>query len=141
MKSIVDLLGRIFLAFIFLYEAYDSIFYFQETKEKMTSYGLTWNQDLLLVGAIILLILGGSLLLLGYRTGFGVILLLLYWVPVTFIVHSFWNDPEPEARLNGILFMKNIAIIGGLMVVWVNGSGRYSIKRLFATTRVPGNRR
>jgi putative oxidoreductase len=33
--------------------------------------------------------------------------------------------------------MKNIAITGGLLMVWVNGAGRYSIKRLFATFRVP----
>ncbi|MCB0627354.1 MAG: DoxX family protein, partial [Saprospiraceae bacterium] len=72
--------------------------------------------------------------------GFGVLLLLLYWLPVTFIVHSFWNDPEPEKRLQAILFMKNIAVVGGLLMVWVNGSGRFSIRRLFATTRVPGSR-
>jgi putative oxidoreductase len=136
MKDIVDLIGRVFLAFIFLYEAYDSIFYYEATKAKMTYYGLSWNQDLLLISVIVVLILGGTLVLLGYRSGFGVTLLLLYWVPVTFIVHSFWNDPEPEKRLQAILFMKNVAIIGGLLIVWVNGSGRYSIRRLFATTKV-----
>lgn len=138
MKDLIDLIGRIFLAFLFLYEAYDSIFYFKETQAKMTQYGLTWNQDLLLIGAIFLLLLGGTLVLIGYRTSFGAFLLLMYWVPLTFIIHSFWNDPEPYRRLQAILFMKNIAITGGLLMVWVNGSGRYSIKRLFATTRVRG---
>ncbi|HQU58434.1 MAG: DoxX family protein [Phaeodactylibacter sp.] len=139
MKDIIDLLGRAMLSFIFLYEAYDSIFYFRETKIKMTYYGLTWNQDLLLFGAIILLVFGGIMLLAGYRTGLAVFMLLLYWVPVTFIVHSFWNDPEPERRLQSILFMKNIAIVGGMLMTWANGAGKkYSIKRLFATTHVPG---
>ncbi|MCB0568774.1 MAG: DoxX family membrane protein [Phaeodactylibacter sp.] len=139
MKDITDLLGRAMLSFIFLYEAYDSIFYFRETKDKMSFYGLTWNQDMLLVGAIILLLLGGVMLLLGYRTGMATVMLLMYWVPVTFIVHSFWNDPEPARRLQSILFMKNIAIMGGMLMVWANGAGKkYSIKRLFATTRVPG---
>ncbi|MCB0705119.1 MAG: DoxX family membrane protein [Saprospiraceae bacterium] len=137
MKDIVDLIGRIFLAFIFLYEAYDSIFYFKETKAKMTYYHLEWNQDLLLIGAILLLLLGGILILIGYRTGLGVFLVLLYWLPVTFIVHSFWNDPPSEERLQAILFMKNIGITGGLLMIWVNGSGRYSIRRLFATARTP----
>lgn len=138
MKDIFDLIGRIFVAFIFLYDAFDSIFYFKETKAQMTEYGLTWNQDLLLYGAIFLLLLGGTLVLIGYRSGFGVTLLLLYWIPVTFIVHSFWNDPEPERRLHAIMFMKNIAIAGGLLIILVNGSGKYSIKRLFATAKVPG---
>ncbi len=137
MKDIIDLIGRILISFIFLYEAYDSIFYFKETKEAMTSYGLTWNQDMLLLGAIFFLTLGGVLLLIGYRAGLGAVLILIYWIPVTFIAHSFWNDPPEVKRLEAILFMKNLAIIGGLLVVYVNGSGRYSIKRLFATTKVP----
>lgn len=123
MKDLIDLLGRALLSFIFLYEAYDSIFYFKATKAKMTLYGLTWQQDLLLAGAIVLLLLGGTLLLIGYRTSFAMFLLLCYWIPVTFIVHSFWNDPEPERRLQSILFMKNLAIVGGLLMVWANGTG------------------
>lgn len=138
MKNYVDLLGRVLLSFIFIYDAYDSIFYFRETKEKMTAYGLTWQQDLQLSGAIFLLILGGLMVLLGYRAKMGAVLLLLYWVPVTFIVHSYWNAPEEMKRLESILFMKNLAIIGGLLMVWANGTGKYSIRRLFATTKVPG---
>ena len=137
MKHWLDLMGRIFLATIFLFEAYDSIWYFAETKEKMTIYGLTWQQDLLLVSAIVGLILGGVLVLIGYRATLGAVLLLAYWVPVTFIVHDFWNlPPGEELRLESILFMKNLAITGGLLIMVVNGSGRYSVRRLLATTRV-----
>lgn len=138
MKDIIDLIARVLLAFIFLYEAYDSIFYYKSTKAMMTAYGLTWRQDLLLFGAIFGLILGGTLILIGYRSGLGAILVLLYWIPVTFIVHSFWNDPPDVKRLEAIHFMKNLAITGGVMMLWVNGSGRYSVKRLFATFKVPG---
>lgn len=136
MKHIIDLLARMFLAFIFLFEAYDSLFYFKTTKEQMTAYGITWRQDLLLVGVITFLIVGGILVLLGYRTKLGVTMLLFYWIPVTFIVHSWWQYPEAEQRLQSILFMKNVAITGGLLMLWVNGAGKYSMKRLFATTRV-----
>ncbi len=155
MKNFIDLLGRILLSFIFLYEAYDSIFFFKETKAKMDFYGMKWQPDFLLYGAIVLLVLGGLMILSGYRSGLGAFLLLLYWVPVTFIVHDFWNVPltcdmvvscpelqmngtEVFRRLEGVMFMKNLAIVGGLLMVLVNGSGRYSVKRLFATTRVAG---
>ncbi len=151
MKHIADLLGRIFLGFIFIYEAYDSIFYYQATKSTMTTYGLTWNQDVLLTGAIGLLILGGTLLLIGYRVQLGTLLLLMYWMPMTFIAHSFWNDPadckviydcyeysETLRRMESISFMKNLAITGGLLMVFANGTGKYSIKRIFATAKVPG---
>lgn len=138
MKDIFDLIGRAAIAFIFLYDGFDSFWYFKETKATMIEYHLTWNTDLLLVGGIIILLMGGILVLIGYRSSFGASLLLLYWLPVTFILHSYWNDPEPEQRFQAILFMKNIAIAGGLLMILVNGSGKFSIKRLFATARVPG---
>lgn len=137
MKNWLDLISRMCLATIFLYEAYDSIAYFQQTKKTMDAYGLSSNQDLMLTGAIVLLLLGGILILIGYKASFGAFLLLVYWIPLTFIVHSFWNDPVEVRRLQSIMFMKNIAITGGLLAVLVNGAGKYSVKRLLAAVRSP----
>lgn len=136
MKDVIDLLGRVLIAFIFLFEAYDSIAFFKATKEQMIGYGITWHTETLLMAAIFLLILGGILVLIGYRSGFGAVLLLLYWVPITFIVHAWWNEVGFDRRMESMQFMKNMAIIGGLLIIIVNGSGRYSIRRLFATTKV-----
>lgn len=138
MRDLTDLIGRIFLSAIFIFEAFDSAIYFEKTKQTMDLYHITWNQELLIYGAITLLVLGGVMVLMGYRTTIGSFMLLCYWVPVTFIVHDFWNYPKGELRLQSILFMKNIAIIGGLLMLIGKGSGRYSIKRLLATTRVKG---
>lgn len=139
MNDTIDLIGRILIAFIFLYEAYDSIVFFRETKEKMTEYGLTWSQDMLLIGAIILLIVGGIFLLIGYQSSFAATILLLYWIPVTFIVHSFWNDPESIRRIQSILFMKNLAITGGMLMIIIKGSGRYSVKQLLGRYKIREN--
>lgn len=137
MRDITDLIGRIFLSAIFIFEAIDSTLFFEKTKEAMTDHGLTWNQDMLLCCAIFLLAMGGVMVLLGYRSTLGAIMLLMYWVPVTFIVHDFWNCTGNAAlREQSILFMKNIAITGGLLMLVGKGSGRYSMKRLLATTRV-----
>jgi len=102
----------------------------------MEQYGLTWNQDFMLYGAVFLLLVGGIMVLLGYRSTLGAVMLLMYWVPITFMVHDFWNQPKDQMRLQSILFMKDIAIIGGLLMLVGKGSGRYSMKRLLATTRV-----
>ncbi len=137
MRDITDLIGRIFLSAIFIYEAVDSILFFGKTKEVMTEYGLTWNQDFLLCGAIFLLGMGGLMVLFGYRTTLGAMMLLVYWIPVTLIVHDFWNsETNLVMRYDSIFFMKDFAIIGGLLMLVGKGSGRYSIRRLFATTRV-----
>ena len=118
----------------------DSIFYFKDTLIKMEEYGLTFRPKLLLYASVFLLISGSFLVLIGYRSGLGAILLLLYWIPLTFIIHSWWNDPVEIQREQAVMFMKNLAIAGGLLVVVVNGSGRWSIKRIFATTKVPTKR-
>ncbi len=137
MKDIADLIARVLIACIFLYEAYDSIIFFNSTKVTMGEYNIYWSQDFLLIGAIFLLLMGGILVLIGYHPNFGAILLLLYWVPVTFIVYSFWNDPPGVRRINSIMFMKNLAIMGGLLFVFVNGTGKYSVKRLLHVLRLP----
>jgi len=149
MKNLVDLIARILLSAIFFYEVYDVIFYAEATKSAMAAHGLTWNADMLLKGGTFALVLGAILLLIGYRVALGVTLLLMYLIPTTFIVHDFWSAPvdcmvtasctegeELFRRMQAISFMKNLAIIGGLLMVWVNGSGKWSVKRLFATTKV-----
>lgn len=136
MRDFIDLLGRIFLSAIFIFEALDSIWYFEKNKHSITQYGFQSNLDTLLYISIFLLLIGGLCVLLGYRTTFGSVLLLCYWIPVTLVVHDFWNAPKEELREQSILFMKDVAVIGGLLMLIGKGSGRYSMRRLLATTRV-----
>ena len=136
MKDILDLIARICVSVIFLYEAYDSVAFGQATKARMTDYGITWQQDYLFVFAVTFLIVGAIFMLIGYRAKFAAVLLLLYWVPLTFIVHSFWNDDESIRRIQSIFFMRNIAIAGGLLMIYVHGSGKYSVRRLLDSRRI-----
>ena len=138
MKDIFDLLGRLLLAFLFLFEAYDYFAYESLNKKAMTIYGLTWNQDFFLYGAIFLLVVGSISITLGYRMRLGAILLLIYWVPLTFIVHDFWEEDAAtqEYRIQSLFFMKNLAILGGLLIAATHTSGRYRLRRIFATTKV-----
>jgi putative oxidoreductase len=137
MKDIADLLGRIFIAFLFIYEALDAIVFFDKTKATMSAYGLTWNQDFLLSTIIFVLLFGAILVLIGYYASFGAILLTLYWLPFTLIVYSFWDDPQEYQRLHALYFMRNLAMIGGLLLLMANGAGKYSIKRLIYIMKLP----
>ncbi len=136
MKEIADLLGRVFISLIFLYEAYDSMVFFNSTKRTMTEYGLTWNQDTLLITSIVGLLLGGIFVLIGFQARFGASMLFIYYMIVTLVLYSFWDDPHPIRRINGMHFMKNLAIMGGLLIIMVNGSGKYSVKRLLSYTKL-----
>jgi putative oxidoreductase len=137
MNHVFDLIGRILISAIFIFEAIDGIMFAEKTKSTMAEYGINWQQDLLLYASIVALVIGAVMLLIGYRIRFGVWLLLIYWLPVTFIVYSFWNDPVSTQRLHAILFMKNIAIAGGLLMIAAHGGGKYSIQRLFVVSKIP----
>lgn len=137
MKHILDLIARILLSTMFIFEVYDSISFYAKTKNTMTAYGITWNQDFLLMTVITLLTIGATLVVIGYYANLGAVLLLCYMIPITFIVYSFWNDPKDVQRIQSLMFMKNIAIIGGLLLLMVNGAGKYSVKRLVHVLRLP----
>ena len=137
MNHVFDLLGRILISAIFFFEAIDSIMFAEKMKTTMAEYGITWRPDFLLYSSFVALVVGAIMLLIGYRIRFGVWLLLLYWLPVPFIVYSFWNDPVTTQRLHAILFMKNLAIAGGLLMIAAHGGGKYSIQRLFVVTKIP----
>jgi putative oxidoreductase len=136
MKEVADLLGRVCISLIFLYEAYDSIVFFNSTKRTMTEYGLLWQQETLLILSIIGLLLGGIFVLIGFQARLGASMLFLYYLIVTLVLYSFWDDPHPIRRINSMHFMKNMAIMGGLLIIMVNGSGKYSVKRLLSYTKL-----
>ena len=137
MKGISDLLGRIFLGIIFIYEGLDTLFFYEQTKETMAEYGITFAPDVLLVLTLTGLFLGALLVVIGYFSRVGAFLLILYWLPFTLIVYSFWNDPPDLQRVNALYFMRNIAVLGGLLLLLANGSGQYSVRRLIHVMRLP----
>jgi putative oxidoreductase len=137
MKDISDLMGRILLGVIFLYEALDTLIFYENTKNTMTNYGITSAQDILLITSILILLFGSILIIIGYFARVGAGLLFLYWFILTMIVYSFWDDPAELQRINGINFMRNMAICGGLLVVLANGAGKYSVKRLIHVMKLP----
>jgi putative oxidoreductase len=136
MKDIIDLLGRLFLAAVFFFEGIDTTISRTHTYKIMTFYGFTWQQDFLYQSAIFVLLLGATLIALGYRVGLGTILVLCFWIPVTFTVYSFWTADAAHRDYELMMFIKNLSIMGGLLILAAHGAGKYSIKRLLATTRV-----
>lgn len=136
-KNSFDLVGRILIGLISIFEALDSIVFFKETKETMQIYNLDFALNLILVASITFLLIGGILVLLGYYARIGSLMLLLYWLPYTFIVYSFWNDDPSVQRVQALMFLRTLAYCGGLFILVANGSGNYSIKRMFHVLRLP----
>lgn len=137
MKDIADLLGRIFIGLLFIYQALDAILFFDKNIETMTKYGINWYNEVILVFMITLLIIGSVLVLIGYLASLGAFLLLLYLLPYTLIVFSFWNDPEIIKTETSREFLNNLALCGGLLILLANGAGKYSVKRLIFVLKLP----
>jgi putative oxidoreductase len=83
----------------------------------------------LLVPASGLLALAGALsILLGYRAKIGAWLLVLFLVPVTLAMHNFWAVQDPMmAQIQMAMFMKNVSILGGALLISQFGSGPLSL--------------
>lgn len=76
----------------------------------------------------VLLILGGLSVLLGFHARVGAILLAIFLVPVTLMMHSFWAIDDPgAAQLQQIMFMKNLGLLGGALLILHFGAGPISL--------------
>lgn len=129
-SSFLMLLGRLALATIFILAGVGKFMNTEATAAYMTSKGITMVPFFLYAAAVIE-ILGGLSLILGLKTRWGAIILLLFLIPTTLIFHNFWNVGPLAMEVEMINFLKNLAIFGGLLYVLANGPGAFSLDRLF----------
>ena len=135
--KIADLIGRLIIGLFFFFEAVDSIVYFRDMKETLSSYGITWAQDLLIVASIIILLLGSIMVIIGYYANIGALLLFIYWFIFTLIVYAFWNELPDEKTMSIKFFSRNMALCGGLLILVANGATGWSVKRILHVMRLP----
>lgn len=129
MQKYIPLVARAFLATIFLYSAFGKITGFSGTQQYMAASGIPQAlTGLLLVGAIILELFGGLSVLLGYKARWGAIALILFLIPATLIFHTNFAQP-----MQLIQFMKNLGLLGGLLMVYAFGSGPLSVDEQLAS--------
>lgn len=128
-QSLVFLIGRVLLAFIFILSGFNKLTNFGGTVQYMTQAGLPYAA-LLLVPTIIVELGGGLLVLAGWKTRWAAAALVLFMVPVTLTFHAYWNvDPAMmQNQMNH--FLKNVSMMGGLLYVYACGAGRYSLDKV-----------
>ena len=117
------LVGRILLALIFLKSGIGKIGGFTGTAGYMASKGLPMVEVLLAI-TIVIELAASAMIIAGFKARLGATALLLWMIPVTVIFHNFWAVP---GEIN--MFMKNLAIMGGLLLIMAHGSGPMSIDK------------
>lgn len=122
MKVLVNnasLMGRILISLIFLLAGFDKIFAYAGTQGFMQAMGVP---GILLPLVIALEVLGAIAIIVGYKTKLAAFLLAGFTIMSAFLFHFNFSDQTQSA-----LFMKNIAIAGGLLFLVANGAGLVSI--------------
>ena len=117
--QILELIGRIFISLIFLIAGVGKIFNYEGTIDYMENFGVP---GYLLTPAIILEILFPLLIIIGYKTKISAIVLSTFSILLAVIFH---NDFSNQMEL--MSFLKNLAIAGGFLIIFVIGPGKYSI--------------
>ncbi len=121
MKNPVPLIARILLCLVFLKAGIGKIMDPAGTMQYMSAHGMPLV-GLFLVGAIVFEIFGSLSVLLGFKARIGAALLALFLVPTTLIFHTDFANQMQMA-----MFLKNLAIIGGLLMIAYFGPGPLSL--------------
>ncbi|MCZ6719243.1 MAG: DoxX family protein [Gammaproteobacteria bacterium] len=119
------IVGRILLAAIFIVAGMNKLLNFGGTVAYMESAGLPMV-EVLLVATIVIELGGGLMIALAWNARWAALAIFLFIIPVTLIFHDFWTVEGQEMQNQLNHFMKNLAIMGGMLYVIVMGSGPYS---------------
>lgn len=122
------LIGRVLIAALFIPAGISKIGGFEGTVGYIASVGLPLATVAAIV-AILVEVVAGAALLVGYRTKQAALVLALFTLVATVLFHNFWAMPEDQAFVQQLMFMKNIAVVGGLLVVAALGGGAWAIQR------------
>ena len=127
-ESLAAFVGRIFLALIFVVSGVGKITGYAGTAAYMASKGLPLV-EILLPLTIAVELGGGLLLALGWKARWAALALFLFLIPTTLIFHQFWGLEPKLAQMQKIHFLKNVAIMGGMLMVLAIGAGAWSVDR------------
>ena len=126
MNHVLNVLGRLLIAALFLPAGLSKITGFEGTVGYIGSVGLP-APALGAVIAIAVEVLGGLALIVGWQTRITSLVLALFTLVASVIFHAYWAAPAEQAFVVQLLFFKNIAVIGGLLILAAQGPGAFSL--------------
>ena len=122
------LAGRLSLALIFVISGFGKITGFAGTAGYMASKGMPMP-EVLLVGAIAVELVGGLMLVAGWKARWAAAAIFAFLIPTTLVFHNPMGVTGPEAQNQMIQFLKNLSIMGGMLLVLAFGPGAWSVDR------------
>jgi putative oxidoreductase len=127
-KDWAALVGRVLFALMFVISGWGKITDFGGTSGYVASAGLPLPQ-VLAVLAIVVELGSGIAIVLGWKTRWAALAMILFLLAITPIFHAFWAAPPDQALMQTINFQKNVSILGGALLLLAFGPGRYSVDK------------
>jgi putative oxidoreductase len=123
------LVGRIIVGAYYLFSAFNHFTRVSSMAAFAASKHVPAPEAAVVIAGILLAVAGLSLLL-GLYPRLGVAALVLFFVPVTLMMHNFWADADPGARMMDMInFTKNVALLGSsLMFLAIPEPWAYSLQ-------------
>jgi putative oxidoreductase len=128
MKRLAALVGRILIVVPFLVFGFMKFTNFHGSVETLAALKIPMTTAAAVI-AIIIELLGGVCVVLGFKARFWGWVLFLYLIPVTFLAHNFWAYSGAARMDNEGNFLKNLAIMGGLLLLAAFGPGSLSVDK------------
>jgi putative oxidoreductase len=126
--KIAVLIGRIIVGIFYLYNGINHFVKFTD----MTQYAKYKGIPLAGVGVAVsglLLIVAAFTILLGFFPEIGIAAVVVFFIPVTFMMHNFWAVPQEQQMAEMVNFTKNIALMGSaLMFLGIKKPWPFSLK-------------
>jgi putative oxidoreductase len=123
--KIIVLTGRILYSLIFIMSGFShfadqSVKYAEAQSVPVASFAVPLSG--------LIAVLGGISILIGFKAKWGAWLIVLFLIPVTWWMHSFWSVSDPMTRqIQMAMFMKNVSMLGGALLIAYHGSGPISL--------------
>ncbi|SFC11742.1 putative oxidoreductase [Polaromonas sp. OV174] len=125
-KNPLALVGRLLMAWFFLPAGIAKITGFAGMVAYSASVGLPMPQVGTAV-ALVVEVVGGLALILGFGTRWAALALAFFTLVASFFFHAYWALPADQQMIPSLLFMKNMAIVGGLLSIAAWGAGDWSV--------------
>jgi len=120
------LIGRLLLALMFLLAGLSKLGGLEGTAGYIASKGLPMAQVLAFATAA-LEVGGAVMLIVGWQARWAALALAAFTLLATVLFHNYWAMPAAEQMMQQLMFMKNLAITGGLLVLFAFGPGSLSL--------------
>ena len=120
------LLARCFIGGIFVYSGFGKLMALDAFAASLGKGGVPMPEVMAVVGAAVEFF-GGLAIVLGVQTRYAALLMALFTISATLISHRFWEFDDLAMRKGqSVHFMKNLAILGAFLLLFVQGGGRLS---------------